>query len=173
LTIGSKVIYDGEMCTVVALAGDRVAVQEQRTGRALSGRIASLLAVPGSGVIDTVVGPVGGVGPALASPGDRELAAVCERAAHVREVLTGYRSGSQEDALEGEPRAAYRPGTPLMERYRANATELGVGVTTLWRWVHAFEADGEAGLIDGRHQRPSEPQRGIDPRWLDALRGAR
>ena len=32
-----------------------------------------------------------------------------------------------------------------------------------------FEHDREAGLIDGRHQRASEPLRGIDPRWLDEL----
>ena len=95
---------------------------------------------------------------------------VCERAAHLREVLTGHRSGSAEHALPGEPRPAYRPGAPLMERYSAKAAELGVGLTTLRRWVHAFEADGEAGLIDGRHQRSSEPLRGIDPRWLDVLR---
>ena len=57
-----------------------------------------------------------------------------------------------------------------MERYRAKAAELGVGVTSLRRWASAFEPDGEAGLIDARHQRASEPLRGIDPRWLDVLR---
>ena len=48
LTIGSRVTYDGGVCTVVALAGDRVTVQEQCSGRTLSVRIASLLAAPGS-----------------------------------------------------------------------------------------------------------------------------
>src|SRR5262249_53723037 len=113
---------------------------------------------------------VAGVGPELASLTAGELAVVCERAAHVREVLTGYRSGSAEHALVGEPRAAFSPGTALMDRYAAKAAELGVGVTTLRRWVHGFEVDGEAGLIDARHQRPSDPLRGVDPRWLDVLR---
>ena len=171
LTIGSRVVYDGEICTVVALAGDRVTVQEQRSGRALSVRIASLLSAAGGGLIDpTVTAPVGAVGPALASLTDSELRAVCERAAQVREVLTGYRSGSREDSLPGEPRAEYRPGVPLMGRYRAKAAELGVGVTSVRRWASAFEADGEAGLIDARHQRASDPLRGIDQRWLDVLR---
>jgi transposase InsO family protein len=171
LTIGSRVIYDGEICTVLALAGDRVTVQEQRSGRALSVRIASLLAVPGRGLLDPAVAVrVGAVGPALASLTDAEMTAVCERAAHLREVLMGYRSGSAEQALPGEPRAAYRPGRPLMERYRAKAAELGVGVTSVRRWASAFERGGEAGLIDARHQRASEPLRGMDPRWLDVLR---
>ena len=54
LTIGSRVIYDGEVCTVIALAGDRVTVQQQTSGRALSVRIAPLLAAPGS-TIDPAV----------------------------------------------------------------------------------------------------------------------
>jgi transposase InsO family protein len=171
LTIGSRVIYDGEVCTVIAIAGDRVTVQQQTSGRPLAVRIASLLAAPGSELMDakTVV-PVGGIGPALASLTDGEMAAVCERAAHLREMLTGYRSGSMEHALSGEPRSAYAPGVALMERYHAKAAELGVGFTTLRRWTSAFERDGEAGLIDARHQRASDPLRGIDPRWLDVLR---
>lgn len=57
-----------------------------------------------------------------------------------------------------------------MDRYRAKAHELGVGMTTVRRWVRSFELDGEAGLIDGRHQRASDPLRGVDPRWLNELR---
>ena len=129
LTIGSRVIYDGEVCTVIAIAGDRVTVQQQVSGRALSVRIASLLAAPGSKLLDAAVAvPVGAVGPALAGLSDGEMTAVCERAAHLREMLTGYRSGSPEHALPGEPRAAYASGVSLMERYRAKAAELGVGV---------------------------------------------
>ncbi len=56
-----------------------------------------------------------------------------------------------------------------MERYRAKADELDVGLATIRRWVAAYERDGEAGLVDARHHRASEPLRGIDPRWLDEL----
>ena len=170
LTIGSRVIYDGEVCTVVAIAGDRVTVQQQVSGRALSVRIASLLATPGSELLDAAVAVPVAVGPALASLADGEMTAVCDRAAQLREMLTGYRSGSMQHALPGEPRPGYAPEVPLMERYRAKAAELGIGVTSLRRWARALERDGEAGLIDARHQRASEPLRGIDQRWLDVLR---
>jgi hypothetical protein len=39
-----------------------------------------------------------------------------ERAGHVREVLTGYRSGASELAVEGAPRPDYSPDLPLGER---------------------------------------------------------
>ena len=52
-------------------------------------RIASLLAAPGSTIDPAVAVPVDAVGPALASLTDAEMSAVCERAAHLREVLTG------------------------------------------------------------------------------------
>ena len=53
LAIGSRVTYDGGICTVVALAGDTVTVQEKSSGRTLSMRIAALLALPGVQRIDT------------------------------------------------------------------------------------------------------------------------
>ncbi len=88
LTVGSRVAYDGGVWTVVALAGDLVTVREQRLGRALALRIASLVAAAGSGLIECgVAAPAGAVGPELASLAAGELALVCERAAHVREVL--------------------------------------------------------------------------------------
>ena len=171
LAVGSRVRYDAGVWTFVALEGDRATVEEQGSGRSRAVRIADLLSAPRGRLLDPPdARPMSAVGPLLASLSELELALVCERAGHVRELLTGYRSGSAEDALAGEPRAAYQPGTRLMDRYRAKAQELSVGVTTVRRWVRSFELDGEAGLIDGRHQRASDPLRGIDPRWLDGLR---
>ena len=158
LTIGSTVIYDGDTCTVLALADDRVTLQA-RSGTSRSVRAASLLTAAGTKLVDpdARLGPVAGVGASLASLTDTELVALYGKAAHLRELLTGYRSGSPEDALPGEPRPAFAAGVPLMERYSAKAQELGVGVTTVRRWVRAFERDGEAGLIDARRQRSSGP----------------
>ena len=171
LTVGSRVAHDGGVWTVIELEGDRVSVEEQGSGRTRSVRIAHLLSAPGSCLLDRPAqSPVAALGPLVANLSELELSAVCERAGHVREVLTGYRSGSPEEALAGEPRACYRPGTGLMERYRAKAEELAVGLTTVRRWVQAFQQDGEAGLVDARHQRVSNPLRGIDDRWLDELR---
>jgi transposase InsO family protein len=171
LSIGSQVIWDGETCTITAFAGDRVIIQIQSSGATRSLRVTSLLASVTSRVVDSsALGPVPAVGPALASLTETELETVHERAAHLREMLTGYRSGSSQDALPGEPRPAFAAGVPLMARYHAKAQELGVGVTSVRRWVRAFERDGEAGLIDARHQQRSDPLRGIDARWLEVLR---
>jgi hypothetical protein len=80
---------------------------------------------------------------------------VRERAAHVREALTGYRSGSALAALPGEPRARYRTALPKGDRLAAKAKELGVGLRTFERWVSRFEAEGEVGLISARAVQPA------------------
>nr|WP_226961500.1 MULTISPECIES: helix-turn-helix domain-containing protein [Streptomyces] len=80
--------------------------------------------------------------------GERER--VLERAAHVREVLTGFRSGSEELPAAGEPRGAYAAGEPMESRYAAKAAELEVATRTVKRWVAAFRQDGEAGLVPAR-----------------------
>ena len=57
----------------------------------------------------------------LSSLSKEKLEEVRDRAAHVREVLTGYRSGSSEIAEVGEPRAQFDPSRPLCDRYAAKA----------------------------------------------------
>ncbi|MGW2860268.1 transposase [Streptomyces sp. NPDC001205] len=95
---------------------------------------------------------------------DREK--VLERAAHVREILTGYRSGSEEFARDGEPRPEYAADRPLEERYAAKAAELGVGHRSVSRWVADFRADGEAGLA--RKQSVTGKARAkADERWVE------
>jgi hypothetical protein len=76
------------------------------------------------------------------------------RAAHVREVITGYRSGHAESALRGEPKAAYRPALPKGKRVAAKAKELGIGLRTLQRWVADYSKYGEAGLISSKAVQP-------------------
>jgi transposase InsO family protein len=170
LSVGSRIAHDGGVWIVLALTGERATIEDRAAGQTRSVRITHLLSSPGSRLLDPPSGPpVGAVGPLLSNLSEVELRAVCERAAHVREVLTAYRSGSPEDALASEPRSCYLPESPRMDRYRAKASELGVSLATLRRWVAAYARDGEAGLIDARHQRASEPLRGIDPRWLDEL----
>ena len=51
-------------------------------------------------------------------------------------------------ALPGEPRPEYAPGTGKLQRYRAKAAELQVGVRTVRRWAAGLERDGPAGLVD-------------------------
>jgi transposase InsO family protein len=96
--------------------------------------------------------------------GADQRAQVCELAAHIREVLTGFRSGSAELALPSEPQPQYEPSLPLLTRYAAKAAELGISKRTLRRAVRAFRACGEAGLAAARSKGRSR----VDPRWIEA-----
>jgi len=89
-----------------------------------------------------------------------------ERAGHVREVLTGYRSGTAELARPGEPRAQFAPGLPLEVRYAAKAAELGAGVRTVKRWVSRFRQLGEAGLAPEAGTGAGGPLGRADERWV-------
>ncbi|HVB43009.1 MAG TPA: hypothetical protein VNF47_09930 [Streptosporangiaceae bacterium] len=90
--------------------------------------------------------------------------------AHVREACTGYRNGSPELALPGEPRPEYAPGTGKLQRYQAKAAELQVGMRTIRRWAAALDECGPAGLIDDRWRRYQSPGGGADARWLAMAR---
>ena len=87
-----------------------------------------------------------------------------ERAAHLREVLTGFRSGSSEAAGPGEPRPQFDPSKPLLDRYAAKAAELGVAPRTIRRWAAAYRQGGEAALASARFPHASQ----VDPRWSEA-----
>ncbi|WP_324610743.1 Mu transposase C-terminal domain-containing protein [Streptomyces acidiscabies] len=89
-----------------------------------------------------------------------------ERAEHIRETLTGYRSGSEELARPGEPRPPYAPGLSLGKRYAAKAAELGVTVRSVERWAGAFLANGEVGLVSKKVQAEGGLAH-ADPRWVE------
>lgn len=102
---------------------------------------------------------------ALLSQSQRQI--VRERIAHVQEILTGFRAGTAELAEPEEPRPAYAPGVPLMQRYQAKAEELGLTVRTLGQWVARFRCDGPAGLAPGSAARPKNPLGTVDKRWSE------
>lgn len=172
--VGTRVLYDGDIVEVVELipnaAGTAVLLRNNRTqqvsrmavAEVFNGehvRILSSTPVPSS---DDPVEPAAVVLSNLAAP-DRQL--VLERAGHLGEVLTGYRSGSPETAAAGEPRPQYDPAIALMQRYEAKAAELGVGMRTLRRWISDFRQSGEAGLVEVR---PAVVSTGrVDPRWVE------
>ncbi|WP_253842855.1 helix-turn-helix domain-containing protein [Mycobacterium colombiense] len=103
-------------------------------------------------------------GATLASLSSAQLEEVGSKADHIREVLTGYRSGSSVIAGPDEPRRQYTPDLPLGERYRAKADELGVDHRTVRRWVRAYQEHGEAGLAALSRRKPEGR---TDKRWLD------
>ncbi|MEU6182954.1 helix-turn-helix domain-containing protein [Streptomyces coeruleorubidus] len=156
--VGSRFSYDGEVVEVVEFAGTQAGgevVLKDGRGRLLRLAVKELLVSDRARVIPDGPGPASddpqetaAVALARLDAGERER--VLERAAHVREVLTGFRSGSEELPMEGEPRAAYTAGKPMESRYAAKAAELGVATRTVKRWVAAFRQDGEAGLVPAR-----------------------
>ena len=175
IAIGSRLLRDGEMCEVIALEAAEAVVID-RHGSAARVRIADLLR-PAGQAGPGLAGAAGGQAPAgelagvlLGAAGDDALADARQRAGHVREVLSGYRSGSGELAAPGEPRPQYAPGVPLMRRYEAKAEELGVTSRTVRRWARRYRDLGEAGLVDERGTVARLPLAGVDTRWADACR---
>jgi transposase InsO family protein len=154
LGVGSRLSYDGEAVdvveTVATAAGNEVVLKD-RYGGLLRVAVKELLFSDRVRIIPD------GPGPSSGDPGQfasvvlsrlnlEERRRVLEQAEHVREVRTGYKSGSPELAGPGEPRPQFDPGLSLLTRYRAKAEEIGVSVRTVKRWVAVFEAEGEAGL---------------------------
>jgi hypothetical protein len=111
---GTRFRYDGETVEVIEMAitatGNEVVLKDHH-GRLMRLAVRELLLSSRVHVIPDSPGPssgddedIAGVVLAQLSRGQRD--AFLERAAHIREVLTGYRSGSAEMAEEGEPRPA-------------------------------------------------------------------
>ena len=168
LAVGTRLAYDGQWWQVAEMDGPHVLLASPAGVRRVSA--GHLLADPSTRLGDAPRDPVEGTGPELAGLGEAELAELRERIAHVQEVRTGFRRGCAELAADGEPRPEYAPGVPVLARYAAKAAEIGVGVSTLRRWVKYFGERGPAGLADDRWRRRQQPLAGADPRWLEMAR---
>jgi transposase InsO family protein len=172
--VGTRLVVDGETLQIVDLAatqaGNEVVLKDAR-GRILRMSQRELLLSDRARVIPDADGPAAGdpyetAGTVLGRLTPAERARVAERAAHVEEVLTGFRSGSPDLAEPGEPRPEYDPALPYTQRYAAKASELGIGRRTLERWVSEYRRAGQAGLA-GAEIRGAGPLGRADPRWVD------
>lgn len=167
---GLPVSFDGEQFIIAEIEGNRVMLRRTGTTGAQSWRqvdLVALLSHPGTRMLTATSEPQTAVAAMLGgldADEDDELAA---RYRHVQEVRTGFQHGCAELALDGEPRLQYAPGVALMDRYEAKAAELGVGVSTIRRWVMQAQ-DGPAGLVAERPARAVLDR--VDLRWLDAAR---
>jgi transposase InsO family protein len=166
LAVGSLLLHDGETYRVIQLAGTSVLLRSAR-GREMQFEVRALLAHPTTVALVAEDRADEAPSTALSNLTDKETAEVRRRLGHIREVLTGYASGSAATAAAGEPRPEYEPSLSLMARYLAKATELGVGQRSIERWVKGYQELGPAGLLDGRGHRPLDPLRGVDLRWID------
>ncbi|HET9966636.1 MAG TPA: hypothetical protein VFQ68_00285, partial [Streptosporangiaceae bacterium] len=168
ITTGSRLVWDGEAWTIAGIEAGRLILRDA-LGKSLLVDTAAVLAdpsvcLPGAGDEPVACGPLLG---SLTAAEHGELAG---RLRHLREVLTGYASGSPAVAEPGEPRPAFDPSLPLMDRYQAKAADLGISVRTVQRWVAALQESGPAGVVDGRSLRGADPLGGVDERWLEMCR---
>jgi transposase InsO family protein len=172
--VGTRFFYDGEVVEIVEMhptaAGIEAVLKGIRTKHVLRMSVGELLAGDRAEVLSDKAGPSSDdpfdpPGLVLSNLAESERRHILERAAHLREVLTGYRSGNAETAIVGEPRVQFDPRVALMRRYEAKAEELGVGLRTLRRWVNDFRQSGEAGLVESA---PSgSPTGRVDDQWVE------
>ncbi|MEY9997122.1 transposase InsO family protein [Streptomyces sp. V4I8] len=172
--VGTRFVYDGDAVEVIELtatsAGNEVILRDGY-GQVRRLTLKELLFSDRARLIPEHPGPAANDVEEIASvilgqlrPEERR--AVQYRAEHVREVLTGYRSGTPEIARAGEPRPEYSPGESLASRYAAKAAELGVGTRSVRRWVAQFREHGEAGLAP-RKGLAGTPAASADDRWVE------
>ncbi|GAA1387895.1 helix-turn-helix domain-containing protein [Catellatospora chokoriensis] len=172
--VGTLFRFDGETVEVVELvataAGNEV-VGKTATGQLLRLSVRELLFSGRAQLIPRRPGPaadddIDSAAVVLAQLTDAERHLVAQRAGDVREVLTGFRSGSAQLAGPDEPRPQYALTLTLRERYSAKAAELGVTFRTIQRWVRRFQQYGEAGLAPSRGGVARSRTR-VDERWVE------
>lgn len=174
IRVGASFSWDGSLCTVVEIAGNAIVIQDiNRRLRRLhyaellrppsDGGRARFPRDPGGAAID----PLALIWTQLSAAEQED---VHQRADHVREVLTGYKSGSAAHARPGEPRDEYSPDSGKMSRYRAKAAEVGVSERTISNWVARYLEADELGLMDNRRVKPTRGLGNLDPRWVDMVR---
>lgn len=169
--VGSRFVYDGLIVQVVEITYAATGVQVVVSGGGQVRRmaLAELLDETRARIIPSDDGPAGDdeqetAATLLAQASDAERAIVRARAEHIREVLTGYRSGTSEFARSDEPRSDFDPRRSMKKRCQAKALELNVNARTVERWVRDYRSFGEAGLLGNRPGR----QQVTDRRWLEA-----
>ncbi|GAA5513108.1 hypothetical protein Dcar01_01834 [Deinococcus carri] len=162
-------MFDGEVYTVVGFAGATIRL------RSVHDRIsiASLSDVVATGDFKILDGEDEGESNdsfvSLDITAEQRQAATT-RLAHLREAITGFRSGYAELALPGEPRDEYNPGlVGLTSRMRNKAEELEIGLRTLYRDKANYDKLGFIGLVDRRQIRPVNPTGRADHRLVAAI----
>lgn len=164
--VGAVLLLDGDTVRVVEFDGRTVVVRALGDGSYRSLGLAELATRARD--LDQE-GPDGDdPGLVLAGLSAAEVERVADRAAHIREVISGFRSGHAGSAQAGEPRPQFAEGVPLKERYATKAVELSVTARTVENWVAGYRRSGEAALVDDRRRRGRG--RMVDPRWEAAVR---
>ena len=145
--VGTTFDLNGCQYTVEVLSGASVLVRSSR-GEAAHYQVAALFNTPGfkitgsdQSISETSLSGV----PASAVTDAKALAK------HVLEAITGYQSGTSEDAAPDEPKREYDPEIfHLTQRLAHKASELRKTVRFMWIAKRAYIECGLMGLVDKR-----------------------
>ena len=171
IRIGSIISFEGCHCTVIELTGDAVVLVDG-SKKVRRVRMIELLRDTsdafGLAYAEPAVTPLALI---WADATDAQRDEARGKAAHVREMRTGFVSGLATLALPTEPRPQYDPKpTTIHERRRAKSDELGTNVKTMKRWEERFDDGEDLGLLDFRKTAWKPALSGLDPRWADTCR---
>jgi hypothetical protein len=164
---GDWVLYDGSEHQVLALAGTSVRLRtvDGADSVVLAGH---LMASPGFAVVDSEPAPSVEPFALLDSLPGAVLDAAREWERHVVEIETGLPPGAEPGVA---PKPEYDPtSTTVVDRDRAKAAELGVGVRTVQTRRARYAQQGLWGLVDQRAVRAWEATGRADARLVAAAR---
>ncbi len=164
---GDWVLYDGSEHQVLALAG--TSVRRRTVDGADSVVLAGhLMASPGFAVVDSEPAPSVEPFALLDSLPGAVLDTAREWERHVVEIETGLPPGAEPGVA---PKPEYDPtSTTVVDRDRAKAAELGVGVRTVQTRRARYAQQGLWGLVDQRAVRAWEATGRADARLVAAAR---
>jgi hypothetical protein len=152
LSVGGRLMIDGEAITVTAVDGREVKGYIGR-GEPVHFVLTRVEGSPSAGV-ENGEWRFGQVLLDAGALSAGQLREAVELLAHLNEASFGFRSGDRGRPVPGEPRERFDPDrTTLGDRLAAKAAELGCSVETLRRRRRLLQRRGLAGLVDGRHAR--------------------
>ncbi|MEU4159219.1 helix-turn-helix domain-containing protein [Actinoplanes sp. NPDC026670] len=161
---GLQLLYDGDLVEVLEFDRMTVVLRNLRSGAISQVSVTQLLKSAWAATpTGTSESPLGILFAQMTADQRRRHT---ERVAHVRQVISGYRSGDPDRAGPGEPDPRYTSALSASERYRNKAAELGCSDRTIRRYVADYRAQGEAGLID----KPPGTSSRVDPLWDETAR---
>jgi transposase InsO family protein len=165
LSVGGRLVIDGETITVHSVSGAEVRGYTER------GEPARFILTRVEHELVETCNDERRFGSVLVDAGalsDMQLREAAELLGHLNEAWFGYRSGDPQRALPGEPRSGFDPvQTTVRQRVGTKAVELGCSAGKLHYRRGELLRRGLVGLLDGRAVR-SVTGVGIEER----LRGA-
>lgn len=169
LAVGSPVIFEGRTWKVEAFSKGRVTIVHPRRKAAHLDLGALIAAQPqehrmtSARVLNYTQSFT-----TYETLNDTVKAAAGDKADHIREAITGFKSGSRSEKLPGEPRDEFNPMVVPQKgrRQAAKAAELAMPVRTFRQWCDDYRVGGEIALTHQSRLQPRVRFPRVDPRLL-------